>query len=436
MNVLAQADDKSAPAKAGDESAPAKAGDNSTQAYDVERIRADFPILAEKVYDKPLVYLDSGASAMKPRQVIEAMGDCMTHYYSNVHRGNHRLSQLSTRAYEEAREKIAVFLNAPSEKEVIFARGGTEAINLVASSYGRAFLNEGDEIIVTEMEHHANIVPWQLLRAEKGIVLKVIPVDDTGNFLMDKFDELLTPKTKIVAVTHISNVLGTVVPVKEVIRKAHAVGAKVLLDGCQAVPHMKIDVQDLGADFYVFSGHKLYGPTGIGVLWGPEDLLNSMPPYQGGGDMIDRVTFAETTFQPVPHRFEAGTPAIVEVVGLGAAVDYVQSIGLDNIAAHEIGLLQYATERLSAIDGLRIVGQAEDKASIVSFVMDDAHISDIGTIIDRMGVAVRVGHHCAQPLMDRFDIPGTVRASFGLYNTKAEIDTLYDALVVVKEMFA
>jgi cysteine desulfurase/selenocysteine lyase len=414
----------------------AHAGDNSTQAYDVERLRGDFPILAEKVYDKPLVYLDNGASAQKPRQVIDAMDDCMAHYYSNVHRGNHRLSQLSTRAYEEAREKIAKFLNASSDKEIVFTRGGTEAINLVASSYGRTFLSEGDEVIVTEMEHHANIVPWQLLRAEKGIVLKVVPVDDAGNFLMDKFEELLTPKTKLVAITHISNVLGTVVPVKDVIRKAHAVGAKVLLDGCQAVPHTKVDVQDLGVDFYVFSGHKLYGPTGIGILWGPEELLNSMPPYQGGGDMIDRVTFAETTFQPTPHRFEAGTPAIVEAVGFGAAIDYVESIGLDNIHAHEMGLLHYATERLRTIEGLHIVGEADEKASIISFVMDDAHISDIGTIIDRMGVAVRVGHHCAQPLMDRFGIPGTARASFGLYNTKAEIDALYDALVVVKEMFS
>ena len=414
----------------------AHAGDNSTQAYNVERLRGDFPILAEKVYDKPLVYLDNVASAQKPRQVIDAMDDCMAHYYSNVHRGNHRLSQLSTRAYEEAREKIAKFLNASSDKEIVFTRGGTEAINLVASSYGRAFLSEGDEVIVTEMEHHANIVPWQLLRAEKGIVLKVVPVDDAGNFLMDKFEELLTPKTKLVAITHISNVLGTVVPVKDVIRKAHAVGAKVLLDGCQAVPHTKVDVQELGVDFYVFSGHKLYGPTGIGILWGPEELLNSMPPYQGGGDMIDRVTFAETTFQPTPHRFEAGTPAIVEAVGFGAAIDYVESIGLDNIHAHEMGLLHYATERLRTIEGLHIVGEADEKASIISFVMDDAHISDIGTIIDRMGVAVRVGHHCAQPLMDRFGIPGTARASFGLYNTKAEIDALYDALVVVKEMFS
>ena len=416
--------------------AKAGAGDNSMRAYDVERIREDFPILNEKVYDKPLVYLDNGASAQKPRQVIEAMTGCMEHFYSNVHRGNHRMSQLSTVAYEESREKIARFLNAPDHHEVVFTKGGTEAINLVAASYGRKYLNAGDEVIVTVMEHHANIVPWQLLRAEKGIVLKVVYCDDAGNFRMDQFEELLSDKTRIVAVAHISNVLGTVLPVEEIIRKAHEVGAKVLLDGCQSVPHTKIDVQTLGADFFVFSSHKLYGPTGSGILWAPKELLNSMPPYQGGGDMIDRVTFEETTFQDTPHRFEAGTPAIVEAIGFGAAVDYVESIGLDNIHAHEMGLLHYATERLSSIEGLKIVGTADEKASIVSFVMDDVHISDIGTIIDRDGVAVRVGHHCAQPLMDRFGIPGTARASFGLYNTREEIDALYDSLLLVKEMFA
>jgi cysteine desulfurase/selenocysteine lyase len=417
-------------------SVSAKAGDNSLQAFDVERVREDFPILNEQVHGKPLVFLDNGASAQKPRQVIQAMTDCMTHYYANVHRGNHKMSQLSTEAYEEARRKVAGFIHAPSDKEVIFTRGATEAINLVAASYGRTFLNPGDEIIITVMEHHANIVPWQMLRDEKGLILKIVPIDDDGHFLMDEFEALLSDKTKLVAVPHISNVLGTVLPVKEIIRKAHAAGAKVLIDGCQAVPHTRVDVQDLGADFYVFSAHKLYGPTGIGVLWAPEDLLNAMPPYQGGGDMIDRVTFEKTTYQDAPHRFEAGTPAIIEAIGFGAAIDYVDSIGLDNIAAHEVGLLHYATERLSQIDGLHIIGNADDKASIVSFVMDDAHISDIGTLIDRMGVAVRVGHHCAQPLMDRYGIPGTARASFGMYNTKAEIDALYDALIVVKEMFS
>ena len=414
----------------------AMGGDNSMQAFDVHRVREDFPILKQMVYDKPLVYLDNGASAQKPRQVIEAMTACMEGYYSNVHRGNHKMSQLSTEKFEEAREAVARFINALTSDEVVITKGGTESINLVAATYGRKFLNEGDEVLITVMEHHANIVPWQLLRAEKGIVLKVAPIDDDGNFLMDEFEALLSNKTKIVSVPHISNVLGTVLPVEEIIRKSHAAGAKVLIDGCQSVPHTKIDVQALGADFYIFSSHKLYGPTGIGVLWAPLDILNSMPPYQGGGEMIDRVTFEETTFQPAPHRFEAGTPAIIEAVGFGAAINYIEEIGLDNIAAHEIGLLQYATERLKSIEGLSIIGNADDKASIISVVMDDAHISDIGTIIDRAGVAIRTGHHCAQPLMDRFGIPGTARASFGLYNTKEEVDALYDSLVLVKEMFA
>ncbi len=414
----------------------ARAGDNSLQAFDVDAVRADFPILKQTVYDRPLVYLDNGASAQKPKQVISAMTDCMERYYSNVHRGNHKLSQMSTQAFEDTRDGLARFMNASSPDEVILTKGGTESINLVAATYGRKFLAEGDEIILTVMEHHANIVPWQLLRAEKGVVIKVAPIDDDGNFLMDEFEALLSSRTKLVSVPHISNVLGTVLPVQEIVRKSHAAGAKVLIDGCQSVPHTKIDVQAIGADFYVFSSHKLYGPTGIGVLWAPLDILNSMPPYQGGGEMIDRVTFEETTFQPAPHRFEAGTPAIVEAVGLGAAVTYVEGIGLDNIAAHEVGLLHYATERLGNIEGLSIIGNADDKASIVSFVMDDAHISDIGTIIDRAGVAVRTGHHCAQPLMDRFGIPGTARASFGLYNTKQEIDALYDSLLTVKEMFS
>ena len=413
----------------------AMGGDNSIQAFDVERVREDFPILKQTVYDKPLVYLDNGASAQKPRQVIEAMTDCMEGYYSNVHRGNHKLSQLSTEAFEDARETITRFINAPTSDEVVITKGGTESINLVAASYGRKFLNEGDEVLITVMEHHANIVPWQLLRAEKGIVLKVAPIDDDGNFLMDEFEALLSNKTKIVSVPHISNVLGTVLPVEEIIRKAHAAGAKVLIDGCQSVPHTKIDVQALGADFYVFSGHKLYGPTGIGVLWAPLDILNSMPPYQGGGEMIDRVTFEETTFQPAPHRFEAGTPAIIGAVGFGAAVKYVEDIGLDNIAAHEIGLLQYATERLKSIEGLKIIGNADDKASIISFVMDDAHISDIGTIIDRTGVAIRTGHHCAQPLMEVLGVDATARASFAVYNGPQDIEALVRGVERVTRIF-
>ncbi len=404
-------------------------------AFDVERVRADFPILKRMVYDKPLVYLDNGASAQKPRQVIDAMTGVMEGYYANVHRGNHKMSQLSTVAFEAAREKIQHFLNAPTEEEIILTKGGTESINLVASSWGEANVGAGDEIILTVMEHHSNIVPWQMLAERKGATIKVADVDDDGNFLLDDFAALLSPKTRIVACPHISNALGTVLPISEIARLTHAAGAKLLVDGCQGVPHMSIDVQTLGCDFYVFSGHKLYGPTGIGVLWAPKDVLDAMPPYQGGGEMIDRVTFEKTTFKLAPHRFEAGTPAIIEAVGLGAAVDYVTEIGLDAIAAHEHGILAYATERLSSIDGLRIIGQAKEKASIVSFVMDGVHASDIGTLVDRAGVAIRVGHHCAQPIMDRFGITGTARASFGLYNTRQEVDALHDALIMVKEMF-
>ena len=410
-------------------------GDNSTAAFDVEKIRADFPILKQTVYGKPLVYLDNGASAQKPRHVIDAMNDLFENYYSNVHRGVHWTSQRSTEAYEGAREKVAAYLNAPSEKEIIFARGATEAINLVAATWGRQNLGPGDDVIISHMEHHSNIVPWQMLKDEKGFTLKVVPIDDDGNFLLDEYEKLLTDKTKLVAVTHISNALGSVVPVKDVIRLAREKGALVLLDGCQAVPHMAVDVQALDADFYVFSGHKLYGPTGIGVLWGREDLLNAMPPYQGGGDMISSVTLEKTTFMKTPHRFEAGTPAIAEAIGLGAAVDYVSAIGHDNISAHEQGILQYATERLSAIDGLRIIGQAKEKASIISFVVDGIHAHDLGTLVDRAGVAIRVGHHCAQPVMERFGIAATARASFGLYNTRDEVDVLVNAVEEGKEFF-
>lgn len=409
-------------------------GDNSIASYDVESVRKDFPILSQEVYGKPLVYLDNAASAQKPAVVIEAMRESMETYYSNVHRGLHRLSQLSTDAFEEAREKVASFINAETSDEIVFLRGATEAINLVAWSYGKAFLKAGDEVLISAMEHHANIVPWQLLREETGIVLKVAPIDDDGNLSMEAYRELLSPKTKLVAMTHISNALGTIVPIKEVIRLAHAAGAKVLVDGCQAGPHMKIDVRDLDADFYCFSSHKVYGPTGIGVLYGKLDLLNSMPPHHGGGEMIDRVTFEKTTFKEAPHRFEPGTPAIIEAIGFGAAVDYVRSLGQDRIAAHEHGLMAYATERMLEIEGVRIIGQAQEKASIVSFVMDSAHAHDIGTIIDRAGVAVRAGHHCAQPLMERFDVSATARASFGLYNTRAEVDALISALHKVKEL--
>ena len=411
------------------------AGSNSTLAYDVDRVRADFPILSETVYGKPLIYLDNGASAQKPRQVIEAMDRVFETEYANVHRGVHYMSQHATEAYEDARRKIQRFMGASSEKEIVLTRGATEAINLVANSYGRTFLKAGDEVIVSHMEHHANIVPWQLLRDSIGIELKVVPIDDDGELDMEAYKSLLNERTKIVAMTHISNAIGTVVPIAEVIRLAHEAGAVVLVDGCQAAPHTKIDVQALDADFYVFAPHKIYGPTGIGVLYGKEDILNSMPPWQGGGDMIASVTFEKTTFQKAPLRFEAGTPSIAEGVGLGAAIDYLEDIGMDAIAAHEEGLLHYATERLSAIEGLRIIGTAKEKAAIVSFVMDCAHPHDIGTIIDRAGIAVRTGHHCAEPVMARYGLAATARASFGLYNTTAEVDALAEALEGVKELF-
>ena len=410
------------------------AGSNSTLAFDVERVREDFPILRQQVYGKPLVYLDSGASAQKPRAVIDAMREVQETCYANVHRGAYYFSQHLTDRYESVRKTVAEFLNAASDQEVVITRSVTEAINLVAYSFG-AGLSAGDEVIVTEMEHHANIVPWQLLRDRAGITLKVAPIDDDGNFLLDAYEALLTPRTKLVAVTHVSNVLGTVTPLKEIIRLAHKVGAKVLVDGAQAVVHGKVDVQDLDADFYGFTGHKLYGPTAIGVLYGKAGLLKEMPPFQGGGDMIRSVSFAETTYADPPLRFEAGTPPIVEAIGLGAAIDYVNAIGHEAIAAHEAGLLAYATERLQQIEGLRIYGSAKEKAAILSFTMEGIHPHDIGTIIDREGVAIRVGHHCAQPLMQRFGIPATARASFGLYNTRDEVDALARALEKVKELF-
>ncbi len=413
-----------------------QSGHNATLAFDVEAVRADFPILSRKVYDKPLVFLDSAASAQKPVQVLEAMDRAARENYANVHRGVHRLSQESTDLFEAARASARRFINAGSEEEVVFTSGATEAINLVAQSYGRNFLKAGDEVIVSTLEHHSNIVPWQLLRDQIGIVLKVVPIGDDGAFLFEEFEKLLNPRTKIVAVAHISNALGTVVPVKAVVEAAHKVGAVVLVDGCQAAPHKKLDVQDLGVDFYAFSGHKVYGPTGIGVLYGKKNLLNAMPPYQGGGEMIQTVTFEKTTYKESPHRFEAGTPQILEAIGLDAAIRYVEALGHEAIAAHEAGILAYAHERLTQVPGLRIVGTAPEKASIVSFVMDDIHAHDIGTIVDRMGVAVRVGHHCAEPLMDRLGVSSTARASFGLYNTRDEVDALATALLKVRELFA
>jgi len=403
--------------------------------YPIEQIRADFPILGKPVKGKTLTYLDSTASAMKPRQVIEEESRVYEEEYANIHRGVYYLSALATRRHDEARVKVQKFIGAKHAREVIFTRGTTESINLVASSYGRKFLKEGDEILITGLEHHSNIVPWQFLVEEKGVVLKVVPVEEDGSVSIRKFAEHLSPRTKIVAVAHISNVLGTVLPVEEIIQLAHQAGAKVLLDGAQAVMHTAVDMQALDVDFYAFSGHKLYGPTGIGVLYGKEEILNAMPPYQGGGDMIASVSFEKTTYAPLPAKFEAGTPAIVQAIGLGAAIDYVQSIGLDRIAAHEHELLDYATMRLNQMEGLRIVGTAKGKAAVLSFVLDYAHPHDIAQIFDSCGVAVRAGHHCAQPLMQHLGIPATARASFGMYNNKADVDALIAAISKVEEMF-
>ena len=404
-------------------------------AYDIEAVREDFPILSEEINGHPLAFLDSGASAQKPEAVLQRMEQVYRHDYANVHRGAYTLSQASTDHYENARQTVARYLNAASDDEIIFTRNVTSAINLVAHCYGRAFLSAGDEVIITHMEHHANIVPWQLLRDAIGIELKVIPIDDAGNLLMDRFEELLSPKTKIVSVTHVSNVLGTILPIEEIIRLAHAHDARVLIDGAQGIMHSRVDVQGLDVDFYAFTGHKLYGPSGIGVLYGKKDILNAMPPYEGGGDMIDRVTFEESTYRDTPARFEAGTPAIVEAAGLAAAVEYVESIGIERIAAHERVILDYATAQLSAIEGLRIYGNAQNKVGIVSFTMEGVHPHDISTIIDSHGVAVRAGHHCAQPLMDRFDLAATARASLGMYNNEADIDQLVEALEFAKDIF-
>ena len=404
-------------------------------AFDVESVRKDFPILSREIHGKPLVFLDSAASAQKPRQVMDAERHIYEQEYANVHRGIYYLSQICTDRMEAARETVRAFLNAGSAKEIVFTRNATESINLVAASWGRAFLQEGDEIIITEMEHHSNIIPWQFLRDEKGVVLRVAPVGDEGEFLIDEFARLLNARTKLVAITHMSNVLGTVVPVKEAVRMAHDAGAKVLLDGAQAVTHIPVDVQDLDCDFYVFSGHKLYGPSGIGVLYGKEAMLDAMPPYMGGGEMIRSVTFEKAEWADLPYKFEAGTPAIAQSVGLGAAIDYVTGLGMEAIGAHEADLLTYATQRLSSIGGLKMIGTAAGKASVLSFTMDCAHPHDIGTLVDRAGVAIRVGHHCAQPLMDRMCLAATARASFGLYNTRAEIDVLTEALEAVREFF-
>ncbi len=402
---------------------------------DVARIREDFPILAREVHGRPLVYLDNAASSQKPRSVIEAIAHCYQHEYANIHRGVHFLSGHLTTRYEAVRRQVARFLNAASDKEIVFTRGTTEGINLVAHSFVRPRLKAGDEILITGMEHHSNIVPWQLLCEETGAVLKVVPITDSGEIELEAFRALLSERTRIVSVVHVSNALGTVNPVQEIIRDAHARGVPVLLDGAQSVPHLAVDVQALDADFYVFSGHKLYGPTGIGVLYGKMAHLMEMRPYQGGGDMIRSVSFEKTEYADPPQRFEAGTPNIVGVIGLGAAIEYVESVGLDRIAAHEHELLVYATERLAAIDGLRIVGTAADKAGAISFTMREAHPHDIGTILDQDGIAIRAGHHCAQPVMQRYGIPATARASFAMYNTREEVDALVRSLEKVVRLF-
>ena len=404
--------------------------------YDVNLVRADFPALATKVYGKPLVYLDNAASAQKPQAVLERMTTAYMSEYANVHRGLHYLANAATEGYEGGRERVATFLNALRHEEIIFTRNATEAINLVASSWGAPNIGEGDEIVLSIMEHHSNIVPWHFLRERQGAVIKWAPVDDDGNFLIEEFEKLLTPRTKLVAITQMSNMLGTIVPVKDVIRLAHARGIPVLVDGSQAAVHLAVDVQDLDCDFYVFTGHKLYGPSGIGVLYGKYDLLAAMRPYNGGGEMIREVARDWVTYGEPPHRFEAGTPPIVEAIGLGAAIDYVNSIGKARIAAHEQDLTRYAHERLGEINSLRIIGKARNKGSVVSFEMKGAHPHDVATIIDRAGVAVRAGTHCVMPLLERFQVTATCRASFAMYNTREEIDHLVEALIKAQDMFA
>ena len=403
--------------------------------FPIEQVRADFPILGENIRNKPLVYLDNAASCQKPQAVIDSIVHVYSHEYANIHRGVHTLSVKATDRFEGAREKIRAFINAASHKEIIFVRGATEAINLVAQSYGRANFQAGDEIVISAMEHHANIVPWQMLCQQMGAVLKVAPMNRHGELLFEDFEQLLSPKTKLVAISHMSNALGTINPVEKIISAAHAKNIPVLLDGAQALPHMQVDVQALDCDFYVFSGHKLYGPSGVGVLYGKQALLEAMPPYQGGGDMIRKVTFAETEYAGLPHKFEAGTPAIAEFIGLGAAIDYLQSIGMDKIAAYEAELLAYATEQAQQITGLQIIGQAAEKGAILSFTLDRIHPHDIGTMLDSLGIAIRAGHHCAMPVMDFFAIPATARASFAMYNTRQEIDVLLAGIQSIIEVF-
>ena len=404
-------------------------------AEDVARIRRDFPVLDQLVNGKPLVYLDNAATTQKPRSVIDAISNYYLHNNSNVHRGVHTLSQRATDDYEVGREAVRRFINAPDASEIIYVRNTTEGLNLVASSYGRKFFKAGDEVIITGMEHHSNIVPWQILGKEIGIRLRVIPFNDQGELLMDEYESMLNERTRLVSVVHQSNALGTINPVHSIVELAHARGVPVMLDAAQSIPHLPVDVQALGADFLTFSGHKMYGPTGIGVLWGRADLLNEMPPYQSGGEMIRSVTFEETIYNVIPHKFEAGTPDIAGAIGLGAAVEYLEAIGMDRIAAYEQALMRYGAERLSEIEGVRLIGTAENRGGVLSFYMESAHAHDIGTILDAQGIAVRTGHHCAQPVMARYEIPATVRASLSFYNTTEEIDALIKGIDRVIEVF-
>ncbi|MBM09524.1 MAG: cysteine desulfurase [Magnetovibrio sp.] len=407
---------------------------NNSSSFDVERVRRDFPILSREVHGKPLVYLDNGASSQKPRVVVESVRDAYESYYSNVHRGAHYLSQRSTDSYEEARETVARFINAPSEKNIIFTSSVTESINLVAATWGKKFLKAGDEVILSEMEHHANIVPWHMLREECGIKLMFVPVTDAGDFQLNKFEQLLNANTRLIAITECSNVLGTMVPIKRLVEIAHSRGVPVLVDGAQGVVHHSVDVQALDCDFYGFTGHKLYGPSGIGVLYGKTEILESMPPYQGGGDMIEHVTLDHVTYNKPPYRFEAGTPPIVQAIGLSAAIKYVERLGMESIFNHEQDILGYANQQLTEVEGLQIFGTSENKAAIMSFIVHGLHSFDLAAILDREGIATRVGQHCAEPLMDRFGVEGMVRASFGLYNRRKDVDSLVFAIEKAKGM--
>ena len=417
-------------------SAASAAADARTTSFDVQKVRRDFPILSERVHGKPLVYLDSANTSQKPQSVLDAMDAYYRHANANIHRATHLLSERATALYEGARAKAAAFVNAPDAKSLVLTKGTTDGINLVAQSYGRSTLRAGDEILISWLEHHSNIVPWQLLCEQTGAVLRVVPIDETGDVDLDQYAALLSPRTRIVAMGHVSNALGTVNPVREIVEQAHARGAVVLIDGAQAVPHLAVDVQALDCDFYVFSSHKMYGPTGVGVLYGRPSLLEAMPPYQGGGDMIASVTFEKTLYNSVPYKFEAGTPNIGGVVGFGAAVDYLMAIDREGALAHEDAVLAYATARVREISGARIVGEARHKTGVLSFLLEGVHPHDAGTILDREGVAVRTGQHCAQPVMDRYGITATIRASLGLYNTREEIDVLVRALERVRGVFA